>query len=85
MTTDNELILEQFRLFRNEVQTVRTEMREGFAEVRQRLSVLEIGQAVLRQDIALLSNTITGQDVRYDRLSDRVERIERRLDLLPNQ
>jgi uncharacterized coiled-coil protein SlyX len=79
--TDNELILEQFRLFRSEVQTLRTEMREGFSEVRQRLAMLELGLAGVRQDVALLSSTIAGQDVRFDRLSERVERIERRLEL----
>lgn len=59
---------------RNEVRSVRDEMRDGFSRVEVRLGVLEQGMA------SLLALSASDRD-ELTALKRRVERIERRLDL----
>lgn len=59
---------------RNEVRSVREEMRDGFNRVEVRLGVLEQGMA------SLLALSASDRD-ELTALKRRVERIERRLDL----
>ena len=73
------LVLEHLRAIRADIGMMKDDIRE----VKQRLTSLESGVAALRRDNAHLYGDMADQQSRYDRLSERVERIERRLDILP--
>ena len=77
--TDNieNLILEHLRAIRADVAETKADVRE----VKHRLTSLEGAVAGLRRDEAHLYGDVVDQHARYDRLVERVERIERRLDL----
>lgn len=84
MTADVEnLVLEQLRLLRNEVQSFRADILAELSEVKDRLRSLEAGQAAVRRDLLGIVDDQVSQHAALDRLSARVERIERRLELLP--
>ena len=72
-----DLILEHLRAIRADVAAVKDDVRE----IKQRLVSLEAVSAGLRRDHANLCGDMADQHARYDRLAERVERIERRLDL----
>lgn len=71
------LILEHLRAIRADIGGIKDDVRE----IKQRLTSLEAAVAGLRRDNANLYGDVIGQQARYDRLAERVERIERRLDL----
>lgn len=58
------------------------EQREDLREIKGRLTALELGQAAIKRDIAASAESDARIQGQLDRLSDRVERIERRLDLV---
>ncbi|MBU0500048.1 MAG: hypothetical protein KJ558_04085 [Gammaproteobacteria bacterium] len=70
--TDNveNLILEPLRAIRDDIK-----------ELKQRLIGVETSVAGLRRDSAASYGELIQGHVRHDRLVDRIERIERRLDL----
>ena len=71
------LILEHLRAIRSDISSIKDDIRE----IKQRLTSLETCVAGLRRDNANLYGYMADQHTRYDRLADRVERIEKRLDL----
>lgn len=71
------LILEHLRAIRTDISVIREDVRE----VKQRLTSLELSVSGLKRDYAQLYGDLAEQHTRYDRLVDRVERIERRLDI----
>lgn len=71
------LVLEQLRGIRAEVASVKDDTRE----IKTRLALVEAGVASLRRDNGDFATSIAAQHLSFDRLSDRVERLERRLDL----
>jgi len=71
------LILEHLRLIRTDIGGIREDVRE----IKQRLTSLESALAGLRRDNVNLYGDVIDQQSRYDRLVERVERIERRLGL----
>ena len=50
-------------------------------DLKQRVTSLEITAARTRQDVAELSASLAGMQVRMDRIDGRLDRIERRPDL----
>lgn len=50
-------------------------------EIKSRLSALESRQDAVLQHIGHLASSIAGQQVAIDHLSDRIDRIEHRLEL----
>jgi predicted nuclease with TOPRIM domain len=72
------LILEHLRAIRADIGGIKEDSRE----IKQRLTSLEAGMAALRRDNANLYGDVADQHARYDRLADRVERLERRLDIV---
>ena len=56
-------------------------MEQALGEVLTRLSRLEEGQARVRRDQAVDAETVTHLQAQLDRYSERLERIERRLDI----
>lgn len=71
------LILEHLRPIRADIATVKNDTRE----IKQRLTSLETSSAGQRRDTAQLYGDVADQHARYDRLAERVERIERRLEI----
>jgi septal ring factor EnvC (AmiA/AmiB activator) len=74
--TEN-LVLEMLRAIRGDIGG----MKEDIREIKHRLTSLGASVAGLRRDNAQLYADVADQHSRYDRLAERVERIERRLDL----
>jgi septal ring factor EnvC (AmiA/AmiB activator) len=70
-------ILEHLRAIRADIGGIREDVRE----IKQRLTSLETAVAGLRRDNANLYSDVIDQQSRYDRLAERVERIEHRLGL----
>ena len=75
------LILEMLKGLRNEVQALRLEMHAEFQDVKLRLTSLERGQAKSHADYAELYGDHARQQAAIDRLSQRLDRIEHRLEL----
>lgn len=73
----DNLMLELLRAIRGDIATLSTDMRD----VKHRLGSLEMGVAGMRRDIAGLFEQQAGSSLRADTIVDRVQRIERRLEL----
>jgi archaellum component FlaC len=57
------------------------EHREDLRDIKLRLTQVETGIGAMRRDIGGLTETVAHAQAQIDRLSERVGRIERRLDL----
>ena len=77
MENVDNLILEHLRAIRADI----AGMRDDIREVKQRLSNVESGIGSLKRDTADLYTENAAQHARYDRLADRIEKIEKRLEL----
>jgi hypothetical protein len=77
--TDNteNLILEHLKRF----QAGQDRIERKLEEVITRIGHLEVGLAGLRRDFAHADETAAAMGVRLDRMNDRIERVERRLEL----
>ncbi len=73
----DNLILEHLRAMRSDI----TALRDDSREVKSRLTSLETAVSAMRREIADLYTDVVGQHSRYDRLLERIERIEKRLEL----
>ncbi|MDZ4350857.1 MAG: hypothetical protein U1A22_15130 [Xanthomonadaceae bacterium] len=73
------LILEHLRGIRTDVGSMKDDVRE----LKARITTLEAGQATIIQHLGHLAGTGAEQHARYDRLAERIERIERRLEITP--
>jgi uncharacterized coiled-coil protein SlyX len=71
------LILEHLKRFQTELAAA----RDRDSEMLARLGRLEIAIAGLRRDMAHFDEGSAEQSLRLDRLAERVDRIERRLEL----
>ncbi|PWG61447.1 hypothetical protein [Sediminicurvatus halobius] len=71
------LLLEHLRVIRSDLSA----MKEDLREVKQRITSVESGVAGLRRDSAQVYADTVDQHGRYDRLLERIERIERRLEI----
>lgn len=81
--TDNteDLVLEMLKGLRNEVATLRTEMHEQFGDLKARMTAIERGIGGMKRDTAEIYDDHARQQASIDKLTARVERIERRLEL----
>jgi hypothetical protein len=66
------LMLEQFRLIRGDIATVKADT----AELKQRVTSLQVWQANILSSIARLATTPATQQVGFDQLDHRVCRLE---------
>ena len=71
------LVLEHLRAMRGDMALIRDDIRE----IKMRLGNLENVVSGIKRDIADLYGETAAHHLRYDRLTDRIERIERRLDI----
>lgn len=74
-------MLEQFRAMRNQVASLQSEMSSEFADVKYHINRLENAVAGIRRDEAGQEEDIARQQAYIDRLMERLQRIERRLEL----
>ncbi|MBM4182419.1 MAG: hypothetical protein FJ209_12825 [Betaproteobacteria bacterium] len=77
----DNLILEHLRMLRNEVAALRTEMHDEFRDVKLRLGSVESAVVAVRRDSTDQMGDALRQQMRIDQLAERLERIERRLEL----
>jgi predicted nucleic acid-binding Zn-ribbon protein len=75
--TSDTLVLEHLRHIRAVVDATREDVRE----LKHRVSAVEIALAGMRRDDAGLAEGLAMLGARTDRLSERIERVERRLDI----
>jgi sensor histidine kinase regulating citrate/malate metabolism len=77
----DNLILQQLLGIRNDVGSMRAETHDSLKEVKARLTTLEGLVAGGRRDNALVQEDVNQQQSLIDRITDRLDRIERRLEL----
>lgn len=77
--TEN-LVLELLRAIRGDIASIKDDVRE----LTHRVGRVELAVAGLRRDIAHFEEATADQSVRLDRISERVDRIEKRLELAAN-
>jgi uncharacterized coiled-coil protein SlyX len=78
VSVDNSLLLEHLKAIRADTAGMRVELKE----IKSRLSTVEIGIAGIRSDLAHNFADYARQQATLDALTERIERIERRLDLV---
>ena len=71
------LILEHLKRFQSGQERIERELKE----IKTRLGALEAGQGSIVQHIGHLASSIAGQQVAIDHMSERIDRIEHRLEL----
>ena len=76
--TIENLMLEHLKRF----QASQERIERKLEEVIVRIGPLEVGVAGLRRDFAHADENAAGMSVRMDRMNDRIERIEKRLELI---
>jgi hypothetical protein len=64
------------------IQGILNGMSLGMGELKVRVSCIESGQALIRQELSHQSVQIATSNAPMDRFDDRLSRIERRLDLI---
>ncbi len=74
--TDN-IILEHLRHIRGKVD----KMGDDITDLKQRMTSLEVVMASVKYEVAHCAETDARQQLSLDRLSERIDRIERRLEL----
>ncbi len=72
------LILEHLKRF----QATQDRIQHDLGEIKSRLATLEVGQGSLLQHLGHVASAIAQQQVSMDRTNDRIERIEKRLELI---
>lgn len=77
MENVENLILEHLRAIRSDVGAVKDDVRE----LKSRMANLEAGQATMMQHLGHQASVSAQQHVSYDRIIERVERIEKRLEI----
>ena len=79
MTDETEnLIFEHLKSFQSGQERIERELKE----IKGRLSQVEIGSAAVRGDIAHLTGDVARLRFAFDGMSERIDRIERRLELV---
>jgi predicted DNA-binding protein len=69
--------LEHLRAMRSRIDQVAEDVRE----IKHRVATLESGQGTITLALGHVQQSIAGQQVSFDRLTERVERVERRLEI----
>ena len=77
MDNSDNIILEHLRHIRGTIDQVAGDVRE----VKHRLATVEATQGTILQHTGHLASSIAQQQVSFDRMSERIQQIERRLQL----
>ena len=75
------LVLEHLRILCNELRDFRSRHEEDMADIKHRMTMLERGVSSMKREGAELFEDHARQQAAIDRLVERVNRIERRLEL----
>ena len=76
------LILEHLSVLRSEIQTMRTEMHTEFKDVKLRMSSIEAAMVSTKHESADIRGDYVRQQVSIDNIVERIQRIEKRLELV---
>jgi chromosome segregation ATPase len=71
------LVLEHLKAIRLDIGTIKSDIRE----LTNRVGRIEISMTSLRRDIGHYDEATAESSVRLDRINERLERVERRLEL----
>ncbi len=74
------LIIEHLRHIRGRVDRI----AEDMGDIKHRMSSLESAMVLVKREVSAGDETDARQQLALDRLVDRIERIERRLELIGN-
>jgi len=74
--------LRLLQLLRSDISGMRSEMQGEFRDVKGRLSHLEASVAAVRRDGAMATEDFARQQVSIDSIVERIQRIEKRLELV---
>ena len=77
----DNIVIEHLKALRSELQTMRSEMHVEFKDVKLRLSSVESATVSIKHDLADTRGDYVRQQVSIDKLVERIQRIEKRLDL----
>lgn len=77
MENVDNLMLEHLKAIRADISSIKADLKENTT----RLGRIEVGVAGLRRDIAHNEEATAEQSIRIDRMAERIERIERRLEI----
>jgi hypothetical protein len=71
------LVFEHLRSIRADMACMKDDVRE----IKSRVNTLEVGQATIIQQIGHLIGMAAEHPIRYDRLLERIKRLERRFEI----
>ena len=74
-------IIEHLKGLRSEVQTLRNEMHSEFRDVKLRLGSVETSMVGIKHESADIRGDVVRQQVSIDSLLERIQRLEKRLEL----
>ena len=77
------LLLEHVKGCRYELKEMRSAMHDEFKELEHRVNPLELHGVVARRDSVGAQKAVHRQQITIDRINERVDRAERRLEPLP--
>ena len=75
------IVLEQLKALRSDIASMRSEIQTEFKDVKARLNHIDSSLAGVRRDGALSAEDFSRQQVSIDSIVDRIQRIEKRLEL----
>ena len=78
---DSPIIEQHLKGLRSEVQTLRNEMHSEFRDVKLRLASVETSMVGVKHESADIRGDVVRQQVSVDSLLERIQRLEKRLDL----
>ena len=81
MSNVDNIIIEHLKNLRSDGASMRSEMHTEFKDVKARLNHLDASMAGVRRDGALSAEDFARQQVSIDSLVERIQRIEKRLEL----
>jgi predicted nucleic acid-binding Zn-ribbon protein len=82
MSEIDNVIIEHLKALRSEVGALRSDMHEEFKDLKSRMSSLESSMVSVKRELTHGEETDARQQLSLDRLAERIDRIERRLELI---
>ena len=76
------LTTEHLRIMRDDIAQMRGEMKEGFADMRKRISYVEHSVTGLKRDEAAAAAEMTDYRQMFDRMSETIDQLRERITTL---
>lgn len=77
----DNIIIEHLKALRSEMRDIRSDLRTDMDDLKARMSSLETAMLSVKREIVYGEETDARHQISLDRLAQRIERIERRLEL----